>query len=564
MPIYTSASPMPPLHESAQYVTEYDMPQTFKVGTKTTEPLVLPGQLLGHLKLLHLFFAMRQKVEEGDTRFPDLARQMSPEKRWAWFVSLAVERFERWCGAITPTNIESYCLPPVDVIMVWHAYLLNPGWYTEDTNRVPQLIALSAFNGYMAMDMPTVDILVPDDPAQQRTSYWETSTSTPYDPFDSAQALTHRSIVCPGCLSPLSAPFLNESGSGYAQMNFKLVCTCGHSVTKDTLGLHKFARNLLSTSNNEKYFAGSLYYAESTFDTVRATTARIRILNIANLKINAATDIVKVKDNDRLQQYLATQMKLRLANRIAIAYTDDRLFSIDLVGAVLRQASFVKKLVDLEWTSPAYFSSDAHSQLLVNSIMKYHAFIGLMASLPSEFFVPTLDIDLVWHTHQLKAIKYLADCRRLVGRCVDHNDKVDEGKLSDAFDSTSRAWNTQYGVPYMQCGCSPPKDTIGQKLRRVLSTTALRKNVRISKPQADLEERAATHPSDHNAVHIMVNGASPPKTKTKSNNSTHEQAFHPAELAGVSASNTGGCVSDSHHTVDKSHGSACAVVCNIA
>lgn len=38
--------------------------------------------------------------------------------------------FERWCGpgAIPSTNIQSYRLPPVDVVMVWHAYLLNPGY----------------------------------------------------------------------------------------------------------------------------------------------------------------------------------------------------------------------------------------------------------------------------------------------------------------------------------------------------------------------------------------------------------------------------------------------------
>ena len=78
----------PALHES----TTHAMPQTFEVGRKTTEPLVQPEQLLGHLRLLNAFFAMRQRVEEGDIRFPELARQMSPEKCWAWFVSLAVER----------------------------------------------------------------------------------------------------------------------------------------------------------------------------------------------------------------------------------------------------------------------------------------------------------------------------------------------------------------------------------------------------------------------------------------------------------------------------------------
>lgn len=31
------------------------------------------------------------------------------------------------------------------------------------------------------------------------------------------------------------------------------------------------------------------------------------------------------------------------------------------------------------------------------------SFLDLMSSSPASFFVPTLDIDLVWHTHQLMA-----------------------------------------------------------------------------------------------------------------------------------------------------------------
>ncbi|KAJ8597620.1 hypothetical protein M405DRAFT_724080 [Rhizopogon salebrosus TDB-379] len=513
---------------------------------------------------------MRQRVEDGDTRFPVLARQMSAEKRWTWFVSLAVERFERWCGpgAITSTNIQSYRLPPVDVVMVWHAYLLNPGWYIEDTMRISQLTALAAFNPYMDMVRKYVEILVPDDPVVERTSYWETSTWTLYDPFDSTRNLTHKYIVCPGCFKQVAAPFLNESGSGYAQMNFRFDCPCGHSITKDTLGVYKFAKNLLEPSESDtgKYFAYcafpcSLHHPGNVFDIPRAIAIRRNISDVAQFK-NKVTDeiMVKVKNNHDLRLHLATKLKSRLSNRIAAAYTDDRMFSIDLVGAVLRQASFIKKMADLGWTAPTFFSSEAHSLLLVNSIVKYHAFLGLMQSSPSGFFVPTLDIDLVWHTHQLTAQKYQSDCRRLVTRCIDHNDKVDDGKLSDAFDSTCRAWKARYGVPYAQCGCPVPDNTILQRLRHIVSATTLRKNAQL-KPEVDLDASAATHPSDHNAVHVNGPGASAHKSGMKSNNSTHEKAFHPG--AGASASNTGGCVSDSHNIIDKSDGANCAVVCNI-
>jgi hypothetical protein len=88
-----------------------------------------------------------------------------------------------------------------------------------------------------------------------------------------------------------------------------------------------------------------------------------------------------------------------------------------------------------------------------------------MNSTPAGFFVPTLDIDLAWHTHQLKADKYKRDCATHVGRYIDQyasirtnfynlaelfafsDDKIEENTLSSAFDITCRAW--QVSSSYM-------------------------------------------------------------------------------------------------------------------
>jgi hypothetical protein len=43
----------------------------------------------------------------------------------------------------------------------------------------------------------------------------------------------------------------------------------------------------------------------------------------------------------------------------------------------------------------------------------------MMADSPGSFLVPTLDIDLAWHTHQLMASRYQSECLALVGRYVD-------------------------------------------------------------------------------------------------------------------------------------------------
>ncbi|KAF8886970.1 hypothetical protein BD779DRAFT_1470956 [Infundibulicybe gibba] len=182
----------------------------------------------------------------------------------------------------------------------------------------------------------------------------------------------------------------------------------------------------------------------------------------------------------------------RLLGRILSAYSDDKIFSVDLKGAVLRQGSFITKMHDLGWTEPQFFDHREDEVALQHAIARYHAldllsivhrFLDLMASSPASFFVPTLDIDLAWHTHQLTAEHYKASCMEYIGRLIDHDDKVEAGQLSSAFDITCRAWKDRFNIEYTHCGCPLPGQTIGQKLSRLVNSLL-----------------AATHPSDHNAV----------------------------------------------------------------
>lgn len=101
------------------------------------------------------------------------------------------------------------------------------------------------------------------------------------------------------------------------------------------------------------------------------------------------------------------------------AYTDDREFSIDLVGAVLRQGSFVTKMYNLNWTQPDFFAREDDEIALQHAVARYHAFLDLLSSSPVSFFVPTLDIDLVWHTHQLMSDSYAEDTLKYIKRFVD-------------------------------------------------------------------------------------------------------------------------------------------------
>jgi len=193
----------------------------------------------------------------------------------------------------------------------------------------------------------------------------------------------------------------------------------------------------------------------------------------------------------------------QLLNRIMSAYSDgNKVFSVNLAGAVLRQGSFIQKMDDLGWTVPSYYDSKDGRVALQHSVTRYHAFLDLMTSSPMTFFVPTLDIDLAWHTHQLRAKQYRQDCSTYVGRYVDHDDKVEENYLSTAFDATCRAWKARFKIAYMRCGCPPPGDTLKQKVLSKLNRKSQFQQPSFLSPlhPVGTDFLQATHPSDHNSV----------------------------------------------------------------
>jgi hypothetical protein len=120
----------------------YTAPTQFSIGSRLTpEPLVNISQIKAHLALLHAFAALKKEVEglqEGT--IPQMPADL--ERRWAWFVALAVERsvficgdsgdfhiyifflyrrFDVWCQALILRDAEKSweeILPPIDVLMV--------------------------------------------------------------------------------------------------------------------------------------------------------------------------------------------------------------------------------------------------------------------------------------------------------------------------------------------------------------------------------------------------------------------------------------------------------------
>ncbi|KAH6891591.1 hypothetical protein BKA70DRAFT_1326677 [Coprinopsis sp. MPI-PUGE-AT-0042] len=188
--------------------------------------------------------------------------------------------------------------------------------------------------------------------------------------------------------------------------------------------------------------------------------------------------------------------------KLMSAHLEPMVYSVELAGAVLRQGDFVDKMYSFGWTRPGFFDAPDDEAALQHAIARYHGFLDLLYTSWGTFFVPTLDIDLVWHTHQLFAAQYKQDCEKYVRRFINHDDKVDTLKLSNAFDITRSAWKERFGIEYTYCGCPLPGETIGKRLSRFMSSKKPPPTMPSSQfaPPDRADFRIATHASEHNGV----------------------------------------------------------------
>lgn len=144
--------------------------------------------------------------------------------------------------------------------------------------------------------------------------------------------------------------------------------------------------------------------------------------------------------------------RLLLISRTMSRYDENAsIFALELSGAVIRQSAFVEKMYHMDWLH-SLTASDAMARLL----LRYLRFMNIIFTNALHVAVPTLDVDLAWHTHQLSSKQYFLYNMTNCGRFVDHDDKIDNDKLSTSFKWTSEMYETMYEEVYLDCtywGC---------------------------------------------------------------------------------------------------------------
>ncbi|OAE21704.1 hypothetical protein AXG93_1275s1150 [Marchantia polymorpha subsp. ruderalis] len=127
----------------------------------------------------------------------------------------------------------------------------------------------------------------------------------------------------------------------------------------------------------------------------------------------------------------------------------------NLEAAAARQAPFYFQ-VQRSW-----FTDDGY---LEGALQRYKGYLFLieqslknpMAKDRPVFLVPTYDIDLIWHSHQLHPIAYARHTSARFGTILDHDDTdTDRGegaKLHSSFLETCNKWWATFGTVYERAG----------------------------------------------------------------------------------------------------------------
>jgi len=101
--------------------------------------------------------------------------------------------------------------------------------------------------------------------------------------------------------------------------------------------------------------------------------------------------------------------------------------SFDIKKSLLKQKDFMNKIMNTDID-------------INKSINDYKHFIQLIGQ-TNKIMVPTLHIDLVWHTHMIHHDKYIYETKLLSnGKCIGHNDLIDDHRLKESIEITKQEW----------------------------------------------------------------------------------------------------------------------------
>ena len=429
--------------------------------------------------------------------------------------------------------------------------MLNPRNYLEDCIRGGRMSAWATDFPWHLVDAAIDNKSLDYNPGDEAVEHFTKNTGLQWENLDDP---TEKELSCLNCSRPfkvawtsgefgtdLDTPF--ERCSGYADKNFLAYCpspNCGFKHDHQSLRVARFHQDAEDLLSKHRPMPGTYLSIQGTLEFIRVNDIMfpnhlIRASNgvisevtrpkLSGQDMNEVKKTIEILMRDPKTLYTingATRYALRLLKeqRISIRrmmshyWENSSIFALDLVGAVIRQGTFIQKMDNLDW-----IHSPAVAATMDRLIRKYDIFFQIMISHANKMAVPTLDVDLAWHTHQMSPSRYFAyslaktsQVRLGLRTFIDHDDKVDEAQLSDSFQWTSKKYfEMTNGELYSECTCWYCEATRESFLYPTLSipSSATKRARTLAEslhddPRISSEPDKNPHISAHNAVRVTT------------------------------------------------------------
>ncbi|KAG9006147.1 hypothetical protein FRB94_012264 [Tulasnella sp. JGI-2019a] len=370
--------------------------------------------LQNHLVLLKAFHKTLLSVDGSiDYAHPIAQGDIASPHTYA-FLAKATYRFDTWIrtslrSRTSNAPLNDAELPPPDVLMMFHGFMLSPWLYAEDTElRFPELRNIGPFP--LREVVNHIDATGEYKPTPEQITSWERQTGQPFD----ISGMKEAEVVCPACHTTLVTHWIvPEDGTGYGEPGFALDCKCGIRITHDVLCVNKLIRDLLEYRASERMvMRGTLF--GGNVGTEQPSIARMttkEVLRVLGDPSELGHQVSWSMSNltKRLENSPNTHLVKALVPNLLRPYSQPSTFSVDLHFKVLRQGHFANA-----WVGSGFEATPTRT--LEDSISRYRVFLRTEAPV----LIVDQQLDLVWHTHQLLGDTYRKQSLAYAGRFLDH------------------------------------------------------------------------------------------------------------------------------------------------
>ena len=225
---------------------------------------------------------------------------------------------------------------------------------------------------------------------------------------------------------------------------------------------------------------------------------------------------VRRATNSLTRGQLLRPEKIAIRRMMACYWENSSPFCLDLVGAVIRQGAFIEKMHAIDW-----LHSPSISATMDRLLVKYSRFFDIMGNYSNNVAVPTLDVDLAWHTHQLSCQSYYTYATAKTSTFIDHDDKIEENKLSDAFEWTSKTYQKMFNEVYSECTCWYCESIRESHTSVFSSLRSGHKDLESDLDRLHSSQKEENNGNPHNGPHISAHNA----IKTTNGSTTRDIAL---------------------------------------